>query len=485
MGNIMVRTTTLLALLILFTFSISEGFAQDSTSEKRKRNIKNRVDNIVKDVFAQVERELGTKIFDDDAADDENCNADSNKFEGCYSEDETSEYQFPQAERNSLFAFPLDRRIPRNNSTKLLYENFSDKFLFRYNRVEGLFLGMQAPHKFFWDRERKFVLFGSIGYGFGVHKWEYQAGASQQFGLENKLFEFGIEGHNLVDTRDQWLVGNLENTLNALLLRYDFRDYFLRSGFSTWAGYYARNNLADMQLKISFANDKYTSLDNNVGWSLFRTKKSFRNNPDINDGKIHSIILALNLHRIDDRKLHLAGWSTAFTAEFAGKSFKGDYEFNRYVFDARRYQPIGKYDNINFRFRAATSNGFLPIQRSYELGGISTMPAYMFKELTGNRLLLANIEYVVNGKMFSDDTGFPFSMLSSMNLILFFDAGYINSVTDVVTFDEGFDTFKLNSLKSDLGFALGSRDEKYRLGFAWKTDVKSPVSVFFRMSRPF
>lgn len=481
----MMKTTTLLALLFIFAFLTGEGFAQDSTSEKKKRNIKNRVDNIVKDVFAQVERELGTKIYDDDSADDEDCNADSNKFEGCSSEDETFGYQFPQAERNNLYAFPLDRGIPRNNSAKINLENINDKFLIRYNRVEGLFLGMQAPHKFFWDRERKFVLFGSIGYGFGVHKWEYQAGASQQFGFDNKLFEFGIEGHNLVDTRDQWLVGNLENTLNALLLRYDYRNYFLRSGFSTWAGYYARNYLADMQLKISFANDEYSSLHNNVSWSLFRTKKSFRNNPEINEGKIHSIILAVDLHKIDDRKLHPAGWSLVFTSEFAGNSFKGDYDFNRYVFDARRYQPIGKYDNINFRFRAATSNGFLPSQRAYELGGISTIPAYMFKEFIGNRLLLANIEYVVNGKMFNENTGFPFSMLSNMNLILFYDAGYINNVADEVTFDEGFDTFKVNSLKSDLGFALGSRDGKYRLGFAWKTDIKSPVSVFFRMSRPF
>lgn len=481
----MIRTTTLLALLLIFAFSFGESFAQDSTSETKKRNIKNRVDNIVKDVFAQVERELGTKIFDDDSADDEDYNADSNNFDEYTSEDETFEYEFPQAERYSLFAFPTDRGIPRNNSAKINLANLDDKFLFRYNRVEGLFLGIQSPQKFFWDRERKFALFGSIGYGFGVHKWEYQAGASQQFGSDNRLFEFGIEGHSVVDTRDQWLVGNLENTLNALLLRYDYRDYFLRSGFSTWAGYYTRNQLADMQLKISFANDEYASLNNNVNWSLFRTKKSFRINPEINNGKIHSIILALDLHKMDDRKLHLAGWSTAFTAEFAGKSFKGDYEFNRYVFDARRYQPLGKYDNLNFRFRAATSNGILPNQRAYELGGISTLPAYMYKEFIGNRFLLANIEYVVNGKMFSDDTGFPFSMFSSMNIILFYDAGYINTVSDEVTFDEGFDSFKLNSLKSDLGFAFGSRDGKYRLGFAWKTDVKSPVSVFFRMSRPF
>lgn len=481
----MIRPTTLLTFLLLFTFSINESFAQNSSSETKKRNIKDRVDNIVKDVFAQVERELGTKIFDDDSEADKKYNTDSIEFEDYRSGNETFEYEFPQTERYSLYAFPTDRGIPRNNSAKINLANLDDKFLFRYNRVEGLFLGIQSPQKFFWDRERKFVLFGSIGYGFGVHKWEYQAGASQQFGFDNRLFEFGIEGHSLADTRDQWLTGNLENTLNALLLRYDYRDYFLRSGFSTWAGYYTRNQLADMQLKISFANDEYASLNNNVNWSLFRTKKSFRINPEINDGKIHSIILALDLHKIDDRKLHLAGWSTAFTAEFAGKSFKGDYDFNRYVFDARRYQPIGKYDNINFRFRAATSNGILPVQRMYELGGISTLPAYMYKELTGNRLLLANIEYVVNGKMFSDDTGFPFSMLSDLNLILFYNAGYINNVADDVTFDEGFDTFKLNSLKSDLGFAIGSRDGKYRLGFAWKTDVKSSVSVFFRMSRPF
>ncbi len=481
----MIRTTTLFTFLFLFTFLVNESFAQDSTSETKKRNIRNRVDNIVKDVFAQVERELGVKIYDDESMGEEDYETDRNDYESCAGEKETAEFNFPQAERFSLYAFPIDRGIPRNNSTKITTDNLYDKFLFRYNRVEGLFLGIQSPHKFFWDRERKFALFGSIGYGFGVHKWEYQSGASQQFGFDDRLFEFGIEGHNLVDTRDQWLTGNLENTLNAILLRYDYRDYFLRSGFSTWVGYYTRNPLADMQLKISFLNDEYASLYNNVNWSLFRSKKSFRTNPKINDGKIQSLILAVDLHKLDDRKLHLAGWSISFTGEFAGKSFKGDYEFNRYVFDVRRYQPIGKYDNINFRFRAATSDGILPVQRAYELGGISTLPAYMYKEFRGNRLLLANMEYVVNGKMFSDDTGFPFSMLSNMNLILLYNAGYINDVADYVTCSEGFDAFQINSLKSDLGFAIGSRDGKYHLGFAWKTDVKSPVRVFFRMSRPF
>ncbi len=476
-------------IIILFAAVIllsSSSFGQKSEGdEKEKKRFKSAIEKIVDDAFRQVEREVGVPIYEED---EENVPEKSDSIENDEPEQNTtdrSDKKQHKVRKLSLYAFPLDQGVPRNYSAQALLENLNDKFIFRYNRVEGLLLGFRSPRNFYWEKERSLSVSGSLGYGFGTHRWQFDVGLAQQFGFKNVLLELGIEGHDIVDTRDHWLIGNLENSLNALFARYDYRDYFLRQGFSSWMGMYTRSSFADMQLKLTYANDDYTSLQNNVGWSLFRPNQSFRENPAIDNSQIRSIIFTFDMHKLDESRTHLAGWSFSLSTEFAGKALKGNNDFNRYVLDVRRYQPLSKFDNINLRLRAASSDGYLPLQRAYELGGVSTLPAYAFKQFSGNRFLLANLEYIINGKMVTEDAGFPLSILKSINLILFYDAGYINAVADNISFDKGFNDLKINNLKTDLGFALSSRDGKYRLGFAWKTDVKSPVSIFFRMSRPF
>ena len=41
-----------------------------------------------------------------------------------------------------------------------------DNFIFRYNRVESLFLGLGTGKKFYWDGEKVWNAYGSIGWGF-------------------------------------------------------------------------------------------------------------------------------------------------------------------------------------------------------------------------------------------------------------------------------------------------------------------------------
>jgi hypothetical protein len=483
LGTDMKSNLTILTLLFFFGINISPA-QEDSTSSSSKSRIRERVDEIVHGVFKQVERELGTTIYDEDIDDieeenrsDEEIINNEDSIDSSESDEERFDSKPHKMERLSLYAFPIDRGIPRNFSAKLPMENIDDHFLFRYNRVEGLFLGFQSPHKFYWDEGRKFGLFGSLGYGFGEHRWRGNIGATQQFGVENHLFEIGIEGHRLADTRDQWLVGNLENTLSAMFARFDYRNYYGRKGFSSWIGFYTRKHYGDMQFKATYFNDNYDTLSNNVHWSLFRTKKSFRDNPPVSVGNLRSLILTFDLHKLNSYKQE--GWSVSLSAEFAGKAFKGAYDFNRYVLDLRRYQPISKYDNVNLRLRVATSEGDIPAQRAFEIGGISTLPAYSYKNFAGNRMLLGNIEYIVNGSMFENDTDFPLSIFDHVNLILFADAGYVTQVPGSRSFVKGFDKLKHDVVKSDWGFGT------YRLGFAWRTDIKSAPCVFIRMSRPF
>ena len=135
--------------------------------------------------------------------------------------------------------------------------------------------------------------------------------------------------------------------------------------------------------------------------------------------------------------------------------------------------------------RAGSGTGDLPPQKGFELGGISTLPAYGYKDFAGNRLLLLNAEYVLNGELFDDVEIFPSWLLRNLNFIVFADAGHMASAGADESFFRGFGDVSTRTIKSDWGIGIGSRDGMMRLGFAWKTDVGEPVKVFVRLSRPF
>ncbi len=99
-------------------------------------------------------------------------------------------------------------------------------------------------------------------------------------------------------------------------------------------------------------------------------------------------------------------------------------------------------------------------------------------------MLLANVEYVVDGDLFNA-SGFPASMMHSFNLILFYDAGYTATASSGDAFLTGFNNLGSSTTKSDWGFGIGTRDASTRLGFAWRTDVSESARIFLRIERPF
>ncbi len=70
-----------------------------------------------------------------------------------------------------------------------------DNFIFRYNRVEGVFLGLGSEKKYYWDGERNWNMYGSAGWGVKSHTWRGNLGLARQFAiLTNEgsgIIEFG------------------------------------------------------------------------------------------------------------------------------------------------------------------------------------------------------------------------------------------------------------------------------------------------------
>ena len=358
------------------------------------------------------------------------------------------------------------------------WENRNNFLLARYNRVEGAFLGVRLPKR---EGDRRVLnrlnVFGEAGYGLESEKWRYQIGGHLSF-LDNFNMNLGAEYHDFTDTQDSWLLPLGENNLSALFLKKDFFDYYRRRGFSGFGVY---NITSGLSLKLAYRDDKYSSLENISNWSLLRSGSDFRLNPAIDEGRMRSGWVSLQLDTRHDLKVPLRGWLISAQAELAGRELGGDFEFDRYILDVRRYQPIGYTENFDFRLRAGTSRGEVPVQFLFDLGGIGSLPGYDFKEFTGNRVILFNSEYRNDGEALFGDIWF----VDLFDFVLFFNAGYAWFEADNGS-ALSFDDISFSDLKTDVGAAIANSDGTMRLSFARRLDgAGGGLNVAFRISRHF
>jgi len=377
-----------------------------------------------------------------------------------------------------------------------LSENtLTDKIVFRYNRVEGLFLGLGSRKRYLWDGRKMFSPYGSIGYGFTSHRWRGNLGIARQFLLPGEgveqMIETGLEGYSLTDTKDQWRIGPGENTAAAFLIHEDFRDYFSREGVTLHAAYLLRGDHLFAEARLSYLVDQYGSLARKTEWSLFGGGKRFRANPEIDDGAMRSVQALSGLSTATRGMCGPEGWNVGATAEFADRrTFGGEFTFRQYIADIRRYQPVGDLQALNLRVRIGTGHGVIPRQRSFETGGLGTLPAFPFKAFPGdslgaNRMILVNAEYVVYGDLLGDLAFWPSWIMKHVNFLLLTDGGLVRSVAPATTELGGFGGATWKEFRHDLGVGISNRQGTVRFAVVWRTDRSEPATFTFRFGAPF
>jgi len=348
-----------------------------------------------------------------------------------------------------------------------------------YNRVDGLFLGGELTRQYDESFAPNIDFFGSGGYAFAAKRWQYQAGG--EFYAGNYVrFILGGETHDLTDSQDGWIIPEEENSIAAALINEDFCDYYRREGHSFFAGQHIGRAL---KWSAEYRRDHHRSLSNQTDWSLFVNKKFFRANPEIDPGKMISYVGQIAFDTRNHRRHPDRGWFVSIAGERSRPSFESAFDFDRVIVDVRRYQPFGYGKNLDLRLRAGTGRGVLPRQFLFDLGGISTLRGYDFKEFTGDRMVLANAEYRLNSGV-SRLRHIP--VIGEFNLVLFADAGLAWFAGDNTAPENSFDSLTWSKLKTDVGVALTDRDGQIRLNVAKRTDVGGKdVVVTFRLNRDF
>ncbi|HEV2132530.1 MAG TPA: hypothetical protein VGR27_15555, partial [Longimicrobiaceae bacterium] len=197
-------------------------------------------------------------------------------------------------------------------------------------------------------------------------------------------------------TNEQWIRGDLTNTLAAVFLGTDYRDYF-QSDYAALTlvrplptGAFTPELALAPRLTLRASRDR--SLPLSQTWSLFGGEGMRRENPVIDDGEILSLTAGTEL-----------SW------QGANSTFRGDFLVERAFpgkdrLDFTRWLAEGRWDlaalwshrvSLAARAMGPIGEGPLPRQRWSFIGGVGTLPTFPLGTFRGDHLLFAESTYAV------------------------------------------------------------------------------------------
>ncbi len=273
-----------------------------------------------------------------------------------------------------------------------------------YNRVDGLTLNAGVA----FQSEENFVprFFAEVGYGASSNIWKYKLGFDHRV-FDYHQLSYGGSVYRQTKTSDEWICSEGENTVYALLRREDFRDYYQGEGAELFVEQQinVRHTIrADYFIEVLDSLCAHPRL-----WSLVGGSKDFRSNfSSIPEAERGPGLMAFTNHEaalklyykyqsvVDPARSAPQGWWLSFQFEHSSDAIASDFVYDRYTLEARRYQRINEFLNVNVRAIYGEITGDAPIHRLYYLGGIRTLRGHKIKEYYGTEMGMLNVEYVIN-----------------------------------------------------------------------------------------
>ncbi len=317
----------------------------------------------------------------------------------------------------------------------------------RYNRVEGLVVGLQQePLRLGSDETAR--VYGQFAYATGPEQVRYTAG------LESKVYATDATGLKLGATYqkqtlspDRWKTSYLENSLAGVGFRHDFFDYYEAEGLSVYA---VQTLPASLQITAGVRAEEHRSLSVQTDWSVFGSG-DFRSNPAIDDGRMQALFASLTGGDVRDRD-DLPTGSTVRLAATVADGMGGDFSFSRYEADGRVFLPLTSDSRLGLRVRGGYATSGAPLQSQFTIGGIGSVRSYAQNEFRGTRLLLGNAEYIIDGATILD------GVLDDLFLVGLADAGWVGGPGERPRFDD---------VLPSAGFGIGLDERRVRLDVSW------------------
>ncbi len=355
----------------------------------------------------------------------------------------------------------------------------------RYNRVEGLFLNLGTklrPEQF-----SRWFFYADAGWSFwnepNDQRFRFNTGIRRDFADFDQL-SIGVDAFRRLESRDSWLVGEVENSLAALLFRDDFKDYYGVTGIRVYAEKKFRTTHA---ARIELTQKDYFPLARNIDWSVFGG--SFAENPRRSDQLIAiggelGLRLTGALDWRDNPIFPLTGWYLQGTFEHTVDDFDTDGLF----ITLKRYQQTLANHRLVVRALLGSRSGSLATQHRMSLGGLGSLRAFDDKEFSGNRLFMLNANYFFGGDILQkiplQNLPVAGAFWSTLSLGAFLDTGWVG-LTDI---DDGllsgFDDLTLDNLETNVGVSVLVLDGMFRMDVARRTSSgpgRDDFRVTFRL----
>lgn len=308
----------------------------------------------------------------------------------------------------------------------------------------------------------------------GDGRWLYEMRLEQPIDRRRATL-FAISTYRRTDDDDFGQVGDVENSIAALMFHYDSKDWFEREGMAiegatTWRRW---------TLSARHDRDQYTSItelaDGTRG--LFRRHASWRANPAIDDGDLRSLTAGIDYDSRINKKSPRNGMRHRLRAETAGGDLGGDFAYRRYTADLRTYFSPGPSHVAKARLLLGTTSegDSLPFQKTFAIGGIGTLRGSSFRHFRGRHVFLANGDWA--WELFKRSS--KNAMLKTgLSLVAFTDFGL---AWDSAKWDLGH-----RRPAWDAGLGIGTTDETLRVYFARDLRAeRSPIHVTLRIARAY
>jgi hypothetical protein len=341
---------------------------------------------------------------------------------------------------------------------------------FDYNRVDPLRLGV--AYQFQSDQLMHPRLGARLEYSFGRERTMYGIQVEQPVIPPGRI-SLGVSAVRRTDHPELQQVEDLENSLALLFARTDYRDYFEREGF----GAYIAWRVPDFStVSVHMRNDEFRSLPLDRGTRSFIYKgRDLRENPAINDGESHTA--ALRLERLAHRTSQTrAGFYHWIDLERSGHGLGGDFSYTRFLADLRSVVRLSPATTLALRLVGGhVSDGTLPVQKQFTLGGADGLRAHAIASNRGDQLLLGQAEYTIG--LWRLRSNF---FQGGLHAIAFVDAGW-------TWFNPAhhWDVDR-QKIRVDGGFGVSTSEDNLRLYFARHLDEPdSGFLVTMRLRRPF
>ena len=364
-----------------------------------------------------------------------------------------------------------------NRFDRLPLTSFSD--IYRYNRVEGNYLGIGITNK---KSGQNTIINLKLGYGFSDKKWKYSTEIKQLLFNKKLTAAFSICKKIKHNTNDHLYHTSL-NTLYALLEKVDYYDYFRAQGYKIILSLKAKQST---EFNLSYLNEKNTGVDIASHYSVFNGSKKFRSNPLIDNGMLRSVSVSLNFHNSFYYDLGIIKsidpssnfWNIKLDFEYSDKSLLNSaFQFKRISTIVKRHQLIrgSLYSDFYLKWGANTGD-CIPEQHLFSLdspmndyANFGSLRTLLVKEIRGEQVLTLWLENHTGNYLFNL-LSIPKLKYSNFDLIIFSGAGWADLPPDKYNILNSKD-YSNKDILYEFGFGLGH--PFFRIDFAWRLTDKS------------